>query len=667
MISLRKLFSKLPSPTRSLSTKLSLVILLLAAPIFSISLGVLFTQSRYLIRKEALGRANSVLNTTMQRMYRYITAIETATNANKQYITEHMDPDSLLALTRYIVSLNPNIDGCSVSLEPNTFPEYGEYFSVYTIRERRQTTESFVPSSNPAGTDTIISAVEQPYDYFKKIWYKTPRDKNAPCWVDYFDDADLLEVVLSGMLASYGMPIHDADGRLVGVISADISLKRISKALSMVKPYPNSYLIMVDTEGHYVVHPDSSQLFTHSIFDGADPRHQPDIIALGHEMTKRNEGSIFLDFEGKHCLVCYKPVPGIAWSLALVCPVSDILEGYDKLTHILVPLLIIGLVLILLLCHHAVAHSIRPLNVLLDKTQTIASGNMEVYIPRSERLDAIGKLQNSFASMLQRLNFQMGSVRYTTERAQQRYEELAEATRLAEEADRQKTIFIQNVSHQIRTPLNIILGFSQILSNADFSAIPKEEMKSIISTIDHNSKLLTRIVLMLYDSSDTGFCEELNSHKIDKVGCNSAARDVITYMSHHYPDLKIAFHTDVPDDICIQTNQLYLLRSLRELLYNSAKFSDGQHVSLNVTLGQKSSGTSEPQQVVRFIVEDTGKGITGVMLDKMFSFFAKEDDLSEGLGLGLPLARRHILNLGGELTMDPDYHDGCRFIIELPV
>ena len=50
----------------------------------------------------------------------------------------------------------------------------------------------------------------------------------------------------------------------------------------------------------------------------------------------------------------------------------------------------------------------------------------------------------------------------------------------------------------------------------------------------------------------------------------------------------------------------------------------------------------------------------------MFTPFSKVDDLSEGLGLGLPLTKHHIERLGGTLTLDTDYHDGCRFIIEMP-
>ena len=152
------------SVRRAFARKLSIGILLLAIPIFVVSLGILFTQSRHMIRLEAVGRANSVLNSTMQRISRNLLTIETATNAYSWLIERSHQPDSLLAYSRRVVQLNPHIDGCSISAEPDVFPQYGKYFSVYTVRE----------------TDTITTVIEEEYDYFSKIWYKTPRDLNKP-------------------------------------------------------------------------------------------------------------------------------------------------------------------------------------------------------------------------------------------------------------------------------------------------------------------------------------------------------------------------------------------------------------------------------------------------------------------------------------------------------
>ena len=624
---------------KSFSAKLSLGLLLLAVPIFLLSLGVLFTQSRHMIRVAAVGRANSVLSVTTERIGRYLMTIETATNSSCWLIERSFEPDSILAFTNRIVRLNPHVDGCSVSAEPDMFPSEGRHFSVYTVRE----------------DDTITTVKEAEYEYFDRVWYKTPRKLDGPCWVVFYDDADSLELTLDGMIASYGRPLYDKSHRLLGIISLDLSLLRLSKLMSEERPYPNSYFMMINEEGRYFIHPDSTRLFTQTIFSGADPRKQADIIALGHDMTAGNKGRMMLDIDGVPSLVCYQPVPGTTWSLAIVSPDSDVLAGYQRLTYIVIPLLVIGLLIIVLLCHQAVGHAIRPLDDLLKKTQTVASGNMEVYIARSTREDVIGQLQNSFAKMMQYLNFHMGSVRYSTDQMRLKNEELLSATRLAKEADRQKTAFIQNVSHQIRTPLNIIMGFAQVLNEM---SLPDEEMKSITATMDHNSKLLNRLVLMLFDSSETGLSEELNAHKHDLVPCNDVAREAISYIGLHYPKISIELRSEVADDFYIQTSSLYLMRSLREILYNAAKYSDGEHVLLSV---------QRMEHCMRFVVEDTGTGIGEADRERMFDFFTKVDDLSEGLGLGLPLAKRHARNLGGDLTLDETYHDGCRFIIEIPI
>ena len=637
------------SVRRAFARKLSIGILLLAIPIFVVSLGILFTQSRHMIRLEAVGRANSVLNSTMQRISRNLLTIETATNAYSWLIERSLQPDSLLSYSRRVVQLNPHIDGCSISAEPDVFPQYGKYFSVYTVRE----------------TDAITTVIEEEYDYFSKIWYKTPRDLNKPCWVAYFDESDSLELTIDGMVASYGRPLYNADNRFVGIVSTDLSLLHLSKLMSVEKPYPNSYFMMIDDQGRYFVHPDSTKLFTQTIFSGADPRRQTDLIALGHEMTAGNQGRMNAVIDGVSCLVCYKPVPGTSWSLAIVCPDRDVLASYHRLTYIVIPLLIIGLFVIVTLCSRAVGQTIHPLNELLDKTQSIAAGNMEVYIPHTQREDVIGNLQNSFATMLQSLNFHIGIVRYSSYQTKLRNEELEHATKLVQEADRQKTAFIQNVTHQIRTPLNIIMGFAQILGKESEDQLIEEEVKSLTSTMTHNSRLLSRIVLMLFDSSDSGTTKEkIEAAKHESVPCNDVAREAVSYIKVYYPNLYIYFLSEVGDDFCIETNRFFLMLSLRELLYNAAKYSDQQNISLRITHSRLSKGHAGGS--VQFIVEDTGKGIAPEDRESIFKFFTKVDDLSQGLGLGLPLSKRHAQNLGGDLTLDTDYQQGCRFILEIP-
>lgn len=630
---------------QSLAWKLSLGILLMAIPIFVLSLGILFLQSKNNLKNEATKHANSVLNTTMQRICRHMNIVETATDINDWVIADNLQPDSLLAYSRYIVSLNSQIDGCSISTEPDVFPQFGRYFSAYTVRE-----------STGSEADTVTTVIEEEYEYFEKVWYKTPHDLNKPCWVVYFDESDSLSLTLDGMIASYSKPLYNHNKQFVGVISTDLSLLRLSKTITAEKPYSGSYFMMTGDDGRYYLHPDTAQLFKNTIFTDTDPNRTADMIALGHEMTSGRQGNMEVRINGEPCIVCYQPVPGTNWSLALVCPERSVLKGYNLLNYLLAPLILIGLVLILVFSIFIVAGAIRPLNKLTNKLQRIAEGHYDERIKKSRYIDVVGRLQSNFSIMQESLSCHVSDIYQMNEEAAQRNEELARTSKLAEEADRQKTLFIQNVSHQIRTPLNIIMGFAQVIGESK-GLLPEEEQISIIDMMSHNAMVLERMVRMLFDSSARGITEEVYAIKDEEVSCNEIARSCIARIQSLFPKLFIMFASDVPDDFCIKTNRHYLEITIRELLFNAAKYSDGRCVSL---------GVEEAKRGMRFIVEDTGPGIAIEDSNRLFEMFTKVNDLSEGLGLGLALCKRHITNLGGNIILDPLYKAGCRIIIELP-
>jgi len=165
------------------------------------------------------------------------------------------------------------------------------------------------------------------------------------------------------------------------------------------------------------------------------------------------------------------------------------------------------------------------------------------------------------------------------------------------------------------------------------------------------------MVLMLYDSSEAGLTEECHIDRKDQVSCNDVVRECIKYSKEHFPDIPVEFRTELFDSTMILTNRLYLMRTLRELLYNAAKYSDGQHIKVIV---------SQTTTSVLFTVEDTGPGLPQEQQDMIYEFFAKQNDLSEGLGLGVPLSKRHAICLGGNLRYDKNYKEGCRFVVTMP-
>ena len=370
-------------------------------------------------------------------------------------------------------------------------------------------------------------------------------------------------------------------------------------------------------------------------------------------------------FETDDAHIFYDELPGTDWTLALVCPDSEFEKSYRQLAHIAYFLFIGGLLLILIICYLLTRHTIKPLHKLLTHTKNIVSGQYAEVIPRSNHKDAIGRLQNSVVVMQQSLLEHVDSIRKTGEETKKHNEELARAQMLAEEGVQKKAIFIQNVSHQMRTPLNIVMGFADVLGeslaaqqdSASQSLLQDAELADITETMTHNAIHLRRMVQMLYDSSEYGTSQELFSGKSEYVTINNIAQECIEYTRERFPKTTINFESNIPPRAVVKTNHLYLMRTLRELLFNAAKYSDGQHIMLRI---------SETISTIRFTVEDVGPGIPSDTLGMIFKPFGKVDDLSEGLGLGLPLAKRHALSLGGDLIYDVDYHDGCRFILEVP-
>ena len=632
---------------RSFSAKVIMWVLLLAVPVFLASVGVLFWQSHKLIRAEAVDKASNVLACAMHRINRYLITTKTASHTNAWIVEQSLYPDSIQAITNRIATTNPYTDGCAISTEPGVIPQYPDGFMSVSFNTK----------------DSVNTFIEPDHSYFQERWYSIPRTQRKPTWVVFNDKNREQETDEDATIAAYTHPLFNKKGKFVGVISIWLSLQHISNIMAEVRPYPHSYYVMIDEKGRYVGHPDSTRLFNQTIFSVADPQHQADLIALGYEMTKGNKGSMSVKINGKKSLVCYMPVEGTPWSLAIVCPHSDILRGFYRLTYIVVALLIVGLLLIFINCHKAVTVSLSPLQQLLEKTKAVSNGHLDVDIAHTKRTDVIGGLQNSFATMLESLNYYINSVRTATDQTKRYNRELEHTTQLAVEAQRQKTIFIQNVTHQIRTPLNIIMGFAQILNcPTDDTSLSEElgqdEIKSIASTMTHNSRLLIRMVMMLFDSSDNGKAETANCDKREMVACNDVCQVVLKFTTKNHPDIPVEYKTELADDFCIHTNFRYLEYSLEELLSNAVRYSDQQHISLHVTRNE---------EFVRFVVQDTGKGIAEADREHIFKFFTKVDDFSEGLGLGLPLTKRHAETLGGNLILDTTYHEGSRFIFEIPV
>lgn len=632
------------SRERKLSRKLSLGIILLAVPIFIMSLGGLYVQSRYLIHQETVEGGNNLLNATLYRLHNYMSTIETAANSNAWLIEENLRADSMCSVSNRIVRLNAPVVSSSIFMIPGVLPQFGNSFSVFSVNQG----------------DTVATYIEPEYDYLHKVCYTEPLKTGKAGWIDPFVENTEGEVDHNEAIATYCRPIRLPNGRTVGVLTADMSFDGISKMLNNFEHHYSSASFMVlGGDGRYLMHPDTTRLFRKTIFNDTDPSKNADLVSLGHEMVAGKHGSMHVKYNGTMYHVFYRPVTGTDWSLAVLCPDYDAMKSFYELGYIIFGIIIFGLLLIVWFASQMVKNTIRPINKLLESTQHIADGNYDKLIPITDRKGVMANLQNSFATMQMSLNDRMGRLRANVEEIRRHNAELKKAQQQADDTVRRKNMFIQQVAQNMRMPLNVITGFANVMREGanSKSAIIDDELTNIATMMKSNAINMNRMVLMLFDASETDGNEALLCKRNDEVGVNAMAHECIKHTHSHFPNAIIHFETLVDDTQNILTNHLFLMRTLSELLYNAAKYTDGQNISITV---------SQSATTVRYTVQDVGPGLPPGSMDQIFKPFTKIENLAEGLGLGLPLAKRHAMSLGGDLIFDVDYHEGCRVMLELP-
>lgn len=245
----------------------------------------------------------------------------------------------------------------------------------------------------------------------------------------------------------------------------------------------------------------------------------------------------------------------------------------------------------------------------------------------------------------------------SNEELKERNEELIVARERAMESDRMKTAFIQNMTHQIRTPLNIVTGFAQVI-NEEYDTLSKEEIKMMSSQMMKSTDALTAIVNKLIALSILQSKRKIE--KKDHLSCNAICREAIQQTTLSHPDtVTLQLDTTVPDSLLLLTNKIVINRVLHELLSNADQFTQQGSITLSCYQPDEHS--------VCFCVTDTGSGIPEKDRTQVFNLFYKPDEFAEGLGLGLSLCRRAISQLGGTIRIDEAYTTGTRIILTLPL
>lgn len=245
-------------------------------------------------------------------------------------------------------------------------------------------------------------------------------------------------------------------------------------------------------------------------------------------------------------------------------------------------------------------------------------------------------------------------------RLNQKNEQLTIANERAEESSRMKTKFIQQISHEFRTPLNILSGFTQVLT-AEGMELDKETRDDANRQILENTDRITQLVNKMLELSDVSSRAVIEL--TDQVATiEIAAEAVQTSGIDHAKHLVFEMQVDKgAEGIMLTTNQQAAARALSLLLDNAMKFTpegDGQRATLRI---------SATACDVAFIVEDTGIGVPNAEAERIFDEFVQLNEYYDGTGIGLTVARSLAHRLGGNIVLDTTYTAGARFVMTLPI
>lgn len=493
----------------------------------------------------------------------------------------------------------------------------GAIASIFLIRNDKliRVTTNLTVNSNRA----IGSYIDSESEVYKNIIKNIPYYGNSLVLGDWF-------------ITGYE-PIQDEDGKVIGAIALGYKAlnKHLEKTLNNVNIGETGYVYVMNSDGDVFVHPN---IEGENIGD----------YDFSKKIIREKNGIIEYKFKGIYKLAAYRYFEPWDWHIVTTANYDDLESPSESLLStiliIAVIILLIGILLAIFLTHTLV----MPINKLKSYMEIASQGDLTIQSDINTN-DEIGVLSNSFNIMIK------------------------ENKRLLEETikyDKLKTEFFSNISHELKTPINIIFSTTQLFSlytsNDINTPIEPDRFKKHVNTIKQNCYRLLRLVNNLIDITkiDSGFMKlNLKNQNIVEIVEN------ITLSTTEYIQNKsrtIIFDTDIEEKI-MAFDPEKIERIILNLISNGVKFTrTGDKIEVSVYDKGKN---------IQISVKDTGIGIPQNKLEMIFERFKQVDPLlsrrHEGSGIGLSLVKSLVEMHDGKISVNSKCNEGTEFIIDLPV
>ena len=573
----------------------------------------------------------------------------------------------------------------------------GEYVGVgsmlpgqgVTIEEVSSKTK---PKSNVFATDSQGNRKNKVRDYdynpLNEAWYPQTLKAGKPIWSSIYN-WDTPEGMTNIISIAAGHPIYDNTKKMIGIIGVDLSLEDISVFLHNLKVSPSGKVFIVENNGLLVANSSSEKPFTIvngkaqrlNVLDSGDPLIKATAQYLQQkfgnfkQIDTSQEQDLDFTLKGERQFVHVEPWHdklGLDWLVVVVVPESDFMAQINANTRMTIILCLVALLVATLLGMFTSQWITQPILKLSRASKAIAAGNLDQEV-EIKGVKELGVLSQSFNQMALQL---AESFEQLEERVEQRTVELNSAKQTAEGANRAKSEFLANMSHELRTPLNAILGFTQLM-HRDSSLTPQQQEN--LGIISRSGEHLLSLINDVLDMSkiEAGLIA-LNENDFDLYSMLDAIEEMFQLKAESQ-GLELLFELTPEVPQYVRTDERKLRQVLINLLGNAIKFTQKGGVTLRVGAGcgeyttyeQFNPKTLHPKpHTLLFEVEDTGSGIAPNEMESLFEPFVQTETgrkSQQGTGLGLPISRKFVQLMGGDIEVNSMLGRGTSFKFDLQV
>jgi signal transduction histidine kinase/CheY-like chemotaxis protein len=525
----------------------------------------------------------------------------------------------------------------------------------------------------------------------ERPWYQKAVKAGKPTWSDIFIYQGTPRLAVSAVV-----PIYNKKKQLQGVLFSDLLLSLVSKFLSELKIGKSGQIVIMETSG-LLVASSAEQPFIIPNHQANELEQRPQRISLPEsnqpQMRELAENikwkfpkldrinkSEFWTVELQKKLYFVQMFPfhhqnlSSDWLVVILLPQEDVMEEIAFNTKISIAISLLTLVLAVFIGIFTAQWITQPILKLNQGVENLQQGNLHQPI-LMQRKDELGNLVSAFNLMATQLQTLLATLE---QKVAERTAELIIAKEKAEVANQAKSTFIANMSHELRSPLNAIMGFSQLILRT--KNLPREQYENA-GIIHHSGEYLLSLINDILDFSKIEAGKStLNQQDFDLYRLLDDLEDIL-YHKVLDSELELIFERSDNLPRYIRTDSLKLRQVLLNLLSNAIKFTSFGEVILTVNASEnvttpevglditefsieKCDVPSHHNYTVNFRISDTGVGIAPEELSQLFQPFSQTEsgrEAQEGTGLGLTISRQFVHLMGGDITVESELGKGSIF------